>query len=164
MSYRRYTTYRSERAMSGVTLRSAQDLRRWMYSLGLLSVVTVLILVYLSQAGRVEREKERMWGLEATIQTLKRENSNLVGQIGLAQDLSALRERAKALGLGPAASVEYVEVVVNREAPLDLPGVMTVASDGSTRIRQGPSWLQSLAWQFSEWVRSYETDAATSNP
>ncbi len=163
MSVRRYTVFPSERAVLSVSPRISDDARRVAYAMVLLGTVTALIFVYLWQAGRVERLKERMWTLESDIQTIKRDNNELVLEIGRAQQLGSLQQRARALGLGEAQTVEYLEVVV----PVFDGGKASMgyaASRSDADVQELPAWVQRIVWQFREWARSNADRASTVKP
>jgi hypothetical protein len=163
MSSRRYTVFRDEQVVAPVGIRASDELRRLLYVLALLAVVTGLVVLYLSQAGRVARKKETMWRLEGEIQDAKLTNIELMLEISKAQDLKSLQGRARSLGFEEARSVQYVDVTVSPASKaLTAAGhTEAILADETVEL---PPWARKIIWQFTEWARTNMARAAVANP
>jgi cell division protein FtsL len=95
----------------------SSDLGAWLYVAVVLALVSVLAFVYLAQASYVARQINEMVELEQQLDVLHEENSALLLRIAKYEDMSRIKTEAKAMGLGEAQHVEYVEVVLDDASP-----------------------------------------------
>ncbi len=136
----------------------------WLYVVLVLAVITVMAFVYLYQASYVALQIDRMVALEERLDELHEQNSALLLRIAGYEDMSRIKNEARAMGLGEATHVEYVEVVVGGAAPRD--GAVQESPTGSTYgtqpsslpddealPRTGGSWVAStITQQFQSWI------------
>jgi len=142
------------------------DLGAWLYVVAVVVLATVLAFVYLAQASYAARQIELMVDLEKKLDLLHEENSILRLQIAGHEDPSRIKAEARAMGLGEATRVEYIEVLLDEAGPLargnttqSLPG--SGANSGQLSALQGrngvTAWpdvrfVSSIAQQFQGWI------------
>ena len=136
----------------------------WLYVVLVLGLITVMAFVYLYQASYVAMQIDRMGALEQRLDELHEQNSALLLRIARYEDMSRIQNEARAMGLGQATHVEYVEVVLGGAATRDdvaheSPVGSTYGAQPSALLDQetlpttGGSWVAStVARQFQGWI------------
>lgn len=144
---------------------------QWIRGLGVLpnvalgvSLVVLMGSVYLYQVGVVERQIDEMVRLETDLAELNLQNNELSVSVAGYEDISRIKSEAKAMGLGEATHVEYLEVVLDGSTGQSqmLPGLSAPAGsavqpsawvEDKTALIGGGSWVTStIMQQFRSWI------------
>jgi hypothetical protein len=144
----------------------SRDFGVWLYVGAVLSLVTVLAFVYLAQASYVARQIEDMVMLEHELDDVHEVNSALSLRIAKYEDMPRIKTEAKAMGLGEATRVEYLEVVVDDAGPGSQGDVIQnlptgaiggnqqsgLSQSGATYAVGGLRVAPTIAQQFQGWI------------
>ena len=135
----------------------------WLYVVLVLGLITAMVFVYLYQANYVALQIEQMVTLERRLDELHEQNSALLLRIAKYEDMSRIETEARAMGLGEATHVEYIQVVLDDAAARN--ETTQGAATGSTYSTQpsglrgdvlpttGGSWVSSaITQQFQGWI------------
>lgn len=149
-----------------IIARLCRDLGAWLYVALVLGLVSVLAFVYLAQASYVARQIDLMVELEDMLDVLHEENSVLLLRIARYEEMPRIKAEARAMGLGDATHVEYVEVVLDDAGPAARGGM--VQSSPTSRVNGGQSqvtsegvgvlspeglrFVSAIAQQFQSWI------------
>jgi len=143
----------SEHSPKRAISEPADDLKRWLYVLVLLVLVSLVAFLYLAQASYVAKQTEEMKALESNLRELKKDNNALLLRIAQYEQMPRIEQEARALGFGEPEHIGYVEVVLDEPAPLlggeAAPDSLSPSPDVSSHL---PTWLHNVLCQFREWV------------
>ena len=137
------------------------DLGLWLYLAIVLVVGTALAFAYLAQASYAARQIETMVELEQKLSELHEQNSVLRLQVAGYEDITRIKSEARAMGLGEAAQVEYVEVVLDEPATpggtapsSKAGGDQSSALSGWNSVTDWPGvrFVSVIARQFQAWI------------
>ena len=145
---------RSSQAVFGEAIpQLSHDVGPWLYVVALLCLVGLVAFLYLAQTTSVAKQTEEMESLEGELHRLKWDNDALLLQIAQHQRASRIKQEAKAMGLGEADQVEYIEVALDRP-DVSLGGDMAERSPSSLPMASPrfPAWLDRLVAQFGDWA------------
>lgn len=164
MSHTRVVASPGEKVIGQRVMPWSEDTRRWLYVAALLCLISLLALLYLTQAGYVARQIEEMDLVQREMQDVKESNNALLLEIAQYEDMSRIQQQARAQGLGPATQVEYAEVFVDES----LSGLSDTAAVNGSDVERGSlpsassgqpgrpaqrSWWQSVFDQFDAWIQ-----------
>jgi len=149
----RIAASRSETFLGQAIAQLSDDLRRWLYVLALLCLISLLAFLYLTRASHVARQIEEMRGCESQLRELRRANSAILLQIAQCEQLPRIQQAARDLGLGEPQHIEYVEVVLDQPAPLfgdEMAREPPLSSPVDSSHLSG--WWQKALCQFADWI------------
>jgi hypothetical protein len=144
----------------------SRDLGAGLYVALVLGLISVLAFVYLAQASYVARQIDDMVDLQNTLTVLHEENSALLLSVAKYEEMSRIKTEARAMGLGEAKQVEYIEVVLDDANPSsqgdmvrDMPtsagngGQQSVSLPNKVPLTVGGLRLApTIAQQFQGWI------------
>jgi len=141
-----------------------RDLGAWLYVGLVLALASVLAFVYLAQASYAARQIDLMVELEKQLVVLHEENSVLQLDIATYEEMSRIKTQARAMGLGEATRVEYIEVLLDEPAAqgkTSQSSAIGSANGGQSSAPQvwdgmsgwpGVQYVSVIARQFQNWI------------
>lgn len=138
------------------------EAQKWLYSLVIMLLLSLLAMLYLAQTGYVARRVEEMRALEIELVEAKKANSELRLALAAAEDWTALRQRAAALGLQKPERTEYVEVPLPDVTPENTAGGLRwIPGPGrAPEGRLGDLWV-SIQAQLDAWMNDWRAPLPT---
>lgn len=128
------------------------DVGPWLYLLALFCLLSLVAFLYLRHTTSVVKLIDEMEYLEQQRRHLNWDNNALRLQIATRQPIARIQQEARAMGLGEAESIEYVEVQWDEPGS----GVDGTGSQRNVPTPQAPlalpSWLRPLVQQFGDWA------------
>jgi cell division protein FtsL len=132
--------------------RLSPDAGPWLYLLALFCLLSLVAFLYLRQTTSVVKMIDEMEDLEQQRRHLNWDNNALRLQIASRQPIARIQQEARAMGLGEAEHIEYVEVQWD-EPGSGVDGTWpqhNVPTPQATFVL--PSWLRPLVQQFGAWA------------
>ncbi len=142
----------SRHDLGEVIPRLSPDVGPWLYLLALFCLLSLVAFLYLRQTTSVVKLIQEMEELEQQRRHVNWDNNALRLQIATRQPVSRIQQEARAMGLGEAESIEYVEVYWDEPGS----GVDGAGPPHSVPTPQAtlavPTWLRPLVQQFGDWA------------
>jgi cell division protein FtsL len=147
---------RSGGALGQAGRRLPSEVGPWLYILLLLCLIGLVAFLYLAQTASVAKRIEEMESLEEDLRDLKRDNNALLLQIAQRQQMSRIKQEARAMGLAEAEHVEHVEVMLD-QPDASLGDDMAHNSPSSSPLGSShlPAWLNRVVRQFGRWTSGH---------
>jgi hypothetical protein len=120
----------------------------------IVTLLTLLGVVYLSQASQMIASGYEMQQLAAELRELQKENTYLEAEVATGQRVRQLQRQAIELGFSPAAPEDIEYLSVPNYPPT--PGQMAVTAQPKSPERKGGlvGWWLGLTRGFTGWTRS----------
>ncbi len=132
--------------------RLSPDVGPWLYLLALFCLLGLVAFLYLRQTTSVVKLIEEMEYLEQQRRHLNWDNNALRLEIARRQSIARIQQEARAMGLGEAEHIEYVEVQWDEPvSPVDGSGSQHNLPTPQATFAV-PSWLRPLVQQFGAWA------------
>jgi hypothetical protein len=122
----------------------------------ILSVLSLLGWIYLTQASYVATTSRQVQELESEKVRLQQENLELMAEIAEFESVDRLSVRAKEMGFVAVTPDDADFVAVVEAPPVESPGtgLQDVDSRSSSEASQSTRWLNGVTDQFTAWVRA----------
>jgi hypothetical protein len=131
-----------------------RGLGAWPHVLLAAALVGAMASVYLYQISFVERQIDQMVRFESDLADLNQRNNELSVSIAGYEDMSRIKTEARAMGLGEATHIEYLDVVLDGSTAQD--HVIQGLSASAASAGQSSAWLEdeTLPTSGGSWVAS----------
>jgi hypothetical protein len=141
----------TKKALAGRLVLSPQTWQAVLIVLGI-ALITFVLYLYVLPNSRIDAARVRIADLQAQKAMLERENAALMQEIARASNLKTLEIRAKALGMGPAASAIYLSLPQQSPEPAAQAAASQADSTAASTLATLTGWLQRDHLQ--EWLRN----------